>query len=101
MAVPRPVLLAILGLALCAAAFVGVRGVGSGEEDPVAPAAIPSAPTPKAAPQSSARGRAHSRPRTDASKPAPAQPAEQAKPAEQTGKETAPAKPKLSPSQVE
>ena len=31
MAVPRPVLLAILGLALCVTAFVGVRGVGAGD----------------------------------------------------------------------
>src|ERR671910_877304 len=38
MAVPRPVLLAILGLALCVTALIAVRGVGTGEDDAVAPA---------------------------------------------------------------
>jgi hypothetical protein len=53
MAVPRPVLIAILGLALCVTALIAVHGVGSGEED-VVPAALPEAPataqsTPKPA----------------------------------------------------
>src|SRR5918995_1233782 len=50
MAVPRPVLLAILGLALCVTALIAVRGVGTGEDDAVAPAPIPTAPVDKAEP---------------------------------------------------
>ena len=85
MAVPRPVLLAILGLALCVTALIAVRGVGTGEEDAVAPAPIPTAPVDKAeTAQPGARGRARTRPRAEQS--TPAQPAEKkaeaAKPAE-------------------
>jgi hypothetical protein len=85
MAVPRPVLLAILGLALCVTALIAVRGVGTGEDDAVAPAPIPTAPAEKAQPaQPGARGRARVRPRVEQA--APAQPAEKkaeaAKPAE-------------------
>src|SRR4051794_39703337 len=85
MAVPRPVLLAILGLALCVTALIAVRGVGTGDDDAVAPAPIPTAPAEKAQPaQPGARGRARVRPRVEQA--APAQPAEKkaeaAKPAE-------------------
>lgn len=78
MAVPRPVLLAVLGLALCVTALVAVRGVG-GADDPVAPAPIPTAPVERGqATQSepSARGRARTRP--EQTSPAPARPAENA-----------------------
>ena len=44
MAVPRPVLIAILGLALCVTALIAVHGVGT-DEEPTAPAALPAAPT--------------------------------------------------------
>jgi hypothetical protein len=44
MAVPRPVLIAILGLALCVTALIAVHGVGT-EEDTVAPT-LPPATTP-------------------------------------------------------
>lgn len=57
MAVPRPVLLAILGLAVCVAALVAVRGVGG--EEPIAPAPIPTAPATKSeTPKPGTRGRA-------------------------------------------
>ena len=49
MAVPRPVLLAVLGVALCAAAILATRGA----RDPggmVTAAPVPSAPAPKAKP---------------------------------------------------
>ena len=49
MAVPRPVLIAILGLALCVTALIAVHGVGT-EEDTVAPAALPAAPATKSKP---------------------------------------------------
>jgi hypothetical protein len=92
MAVPRPVLLAILGLALCVTALVAVRGVGTGEEDAVAPAPIPTAPAQKAKPEApGARGRARTRPRVEQAAPA--------KPAEKSDK-AAPARPKLSKAQV-
>jgi hypothetical protein len=101
MAVPRPVLLAILGLALCVAAFVGVRGVGTGE-DPVAPAPLPTAPAAggtakKTDAQPGARGRARTRPGADKIAAVPA------KPAEQAGKKAAASRPepvKLSKAQV-
>jgi hypothetical protein len=85
--VPRPVLLAILGLALCVTALIAVRGVGTGEDDAVAPAPIPTAPTGKAdSVQPGARGRARTRPRVEQSTPAKPAPtekkAEAAKPAE-------------------
>ncbi len=95
MAVPRPVLLAILGLALCVTALVAVRGVGTGEEDAVAPAPIPTAPAQKAQPQPGARGRARTRPRVEEATPA--------KPAEKKDKAAANDKPagqKLSKEQV-
>ena len=81
MAVPRPVLLAILGLALCVTALIAVRGVGTGEDDAVAPAPIPTAPVDKAEPaQPGARGRARTRP--SAEQATPAKPAETEKKAE-------------------
>ncbi len=95
MAVPRPVLLAILGLALCVAAFVGVRGLGTGEEE-VIPAAIPPTETPIKPAETAepgARGRARTRPQVEKAAPA--------KPADEAGKATAdkPAR-KLSDEQV-
>ena len=81
MAVPRPVLLAILGLALCVTALVAFRGVGVGDDTPVAPAPIPTAPVQggKATQvRPGARGRARTRPRADQATAAPAKPAEQA-----------------------
>jgi hypothetical protein len=51
MAVPRPVLLALLGLALCAAAFLATRGAqepgGAVTASPVATPAAPAAPAAK------------------------------------------------------
>ena len=93
MAVPRPVLLAILGLALCVTALIAVRGVGTGEDDAVAPAPIPIAPVDKAEPaQPGARGRARTRPQ--------AQQATPAKPAEKPSTAESPARKKLSKAQV-
>ncbi len=93
MAVPRPVLLAILGLALCVTALIAVRGVGTGEDDAVAPAPIPTAPVDKAEPaQPGARGRARTRSEVAQSTPA--------KPAEKASKAEAPARKKLSKAQV-
>jgi hypothetical protein len=88
MAVPRPVLIAILGLALCVTALIAVRGVGSKAEETVAPAPLPTAPaTPKHS--QSARPK-----RTDASA-GKAQPSTaKATPAQQATQ--APSKPKLS-----
>jgi hypothetical protein len=77
MAVPRPVLLAILGLALCVTALIAVRGLG-GEDDAIAPAPIPT--TPQAAEkgepaQPGARGRGRARPNAQGATPAkPAEP---------------------------
>jgi hypothetical protein len=49
MAVPRPVLLALLGLALCAAAFLATRGAQDpGGEITVAPTPAPATSAPKA-----------------------------------------------------
>jgi hypothetical protein len=93
MAVPRPVLLAILGLALCVTALIAVRGVGVGEEEAVAPTPIPTAPAEKSQPsQPGARGRARTRPRVEQSAPA--------KPAEKASKPESPARKKLSKAQV-
>jgi hypothetical protein len=93
MAVPRPVLLAILGLALCVTALIAVRGVGTGEEDAVAPAPIPTAPAQKAEPaKPGARGRARTRPQAEKAVPA--------KPAEKAEKKAPADKPKLSQAQV-
>src|SRR5215217_7926395 len=94
MAVPRPVLLAILGLALCVTALIAVRGVGTGEDDAVAPAPIPTAPAEKAQPaQPGARGRARTRP--SAEQAAPAQPVEKPNKAE-----AAPAATKLTKAEI-
>ena len=96
MAVPRPVLLAILGLALCVTALIAVRGVGTGEEDAVAPAPIPTAPAEKAQPaqpaQPGARGRARTRPQAEQAAPA--------KPAETPRATEPPTRKKLSKAQV-
>jgi hypothetical protein len=49
MAVPRPVLLALLGVALCAAAFLATRNAQDpGSSVTAVPAPTPAAPTPKA-----------------------------------------------------
>jgi hypothetical protein len=94
MAVPRPVLLAILGLALCVTALIAVRGVGGGEDDAVAPAPLPTAPSGKAqTAQPGARGRARTRARAEQA--TPAKPVE--KPAQ---KPEATARPKLTKAQV-
>jgi hypothetical protein len=97
-AVPRPVLLAILGLALCVTALVAVRGVGVGEDDPVAPAPIPTAPVnggKATQAQPGARGRGRTRPRADQATASPVKPAEQAG----SKVDVKPAKPKLSKAQ--
>ena len=93
MAVPRPVLLAILGLALCATALIAVRGVG-GEDDAIAPAPIPATPpaAEKTPQQPGARGRARTRPNT-----ANADPAAPAKPTQGKAKREAQAKPEAGP----
>ena len=67
MAVPRPVLLAILGLALCVTAMVAFRGVG-GEEDPVAPATIPTTQSQSGSGSQAAKTGARGRARTRAGK---------------------------------
>src|SRR4051812_16010316 len=93
MAVPRPVLLAILGLALCVTALIAVRGVGTGEDDAVAPAPIPTAPAEKSQPaQPGARGRARTRPSTQQATPA--------QPAEKEAEAAKPAEKKLTKAQV-
>ncbi|MEA2479251.1 MAG: hypothetical protein QOJ07_1173 [Thermoleophilaceae bacterium] len=80
MAVPRPVLIAILGLALCVTALIAVHGLGGGDDSGSVPAPLPPAPTARKAP---ARG-THAR--------AAAKPVKPAKPTKQAA--TAPAAPK-------
>ena len=46
MALPRPALLAILGLALIAAAFLGTRSMRAAEDEPAPPPAKPATATP-------------------------------------------------------
>jgi hypothetical protein len=65
MAVPRPVLLAILGLALCVTALIAVHGMGSTNDN--APAPLPTATQP--ATSSSSKSTATSKPSTTASTP--------------------------------
>jgi hypothetical protein len=55
MAVPRPVLLALLGLALCAAAFMATRGAREPGGDSVTAAPVTPAPIHKAAPKAKAK----------------------------------------------
>ena len=72
MAVPRPVLLAILGLALCVTALVAVGGLGA-EDDALAPTPLPTTPPAAEQAQSAqpgARGRARSRPQAEPATPA-------------------------------
>jgi hypothetical protein len=76
MAVPRPVLLALLALALCAAAFLSTRGA----RDPGGAVTAAPAPAPVAPP-------------TEAAKPAQ-QPEEEAAPAEEAAKPAQPVDPK-------
>ena len=77
MAVPRPVLLAILGLALCVTALVAVRG--SARRGRRRPGADPDGPAPTKAEPAAAR-RPRPRPHAPAapSRPTPAKPAEEA-----------------------
>jgi hypothetical protein len=92
-AVPRPVLLAILGLALCVTALIAVRGLGA-EDDAIAPAPIPTTPpaAEKTPQQPGARGRARTRP--NAQKATPATPA---KPTQGSAKAQSEAKPQSGP----
>jgi hypothetical protein len=99
-AVPRPVLLAILGLALCVAAFVAVRGLGDNSDGGPTPAPIPEpAPAPTIKPNPGAAAT----PTTPAKPAAPAKkaPAQAATPKPAAPKPAAP-KParKLSPAEV-
>jgi hypothetical protein len=91
MAVPRPVLLVLLGLALCAAAFLATRGARDpGGAVTAAPAPAPAQPAGK--PSEPAAKPAEPK----AADPAPAKPrAEKAAPAEKPApaEKTAPAKP--------
>jgi hypothetical protein len=65
MAVPRPVLIAILGLALCVTALIAVHGMGSTDDS--APAPLPTATQP--ATSSSSKSTATSKPSTTTSTP--------------------------------
>jgi len=82
MAVPRPVLLALLGLALCAAAFLSTRGA----RDPGGAVTAAPAPAPVA-------------PSTEAAKPAQQPEKEEAAPTEEA-KPSAPVDPKKAQSPV-
>jgi hypothetical protein len=87
MALPRPVLIALLGLALCAAAFLATRSANdTGSAVTSAPAVTPSPATKQAA-----RANAHK------AAPAPAKPA--AKPTT-AAKPAAPAKPVMTAAQT-
>ena len=77
MAVPRPVLLALLGLALCAAAFLSTRGA----RDPGGAVTAAPAPAPVA-------------PQTEVAKPAQQPKDEQAAPADEAAKPAGPVDPK-------
>jgi hypothetical protein len=79
MAVPRPVLLALLGLALCAAAFVATRGAR--EPGDTAVTAVPATPAP--APHKAAPAKAHApaKPKHQASVHKAAAPAPKPQPA--------------------
>jgi len=106
MAVPRPVLLAILGLALCVTALIAVRGLG-GEDDAIAPAPIPTTPpaAEKTPQQPGARGRARTRPNSAKATPAtpakPAQGSSKAKTDAQAKPEPGPQPQKLSKEDIE
>jgi hypothetical protein len=91
MAVPRPVLIAILGLALCVTALIAVRGMGQTEDS--APAPLPTATQP--ATSSSSTSSAKSTPQKTASTPSTKSSGSSANQAgEQVGKTTA--EPKIS-----
>src|SRR5919204_5170695 len=99
MAIPRPVLIALLGLALCGAAFVATRGASdTGGAVTQAPATAPKAtlhsavkPAHKPAPAHRAHKPTASHPRTHKAAPAKPTPAKaHAKPA---AKPATPAKP--------
>jgi hypothetical protein len=68
MAVPRPVLIAILGLALCVAALIAARGVGQPDET-TAPAPLPTATQPVKKKASPSKKVATSKPAATASTP--------------------------------
>jgi hypothetical protein len=82
MAVPRPVLLALLGLALCAAAFLSTRGArDSGGAVTAAPAPAPVAPSTEAAKPAVQTDKQKAAPADTAKPAAPADPAKAQSPA--------------------
>lgn len=99
MAVPRPVLVALLGVALCAAAFLATRGA----RDPggmVTAAPVPSAPAPKAkhAPRQQPakpadQGRHEAKPDTKPAKREADRPAAKPEPPKAEARNTSPAVP--------
>src|SRR3954454_12372465 len=108
MAVPRPVLLALLGVALCAAAFLTTRGAQDpGGSVTAVPAPAPTPPAPKAnhaAPKANhAKPKAnHSAPKTHAPNPQPKpEPRHQAKPEPKPVTPTKPASPAVALAAVE
>ena len=100
MAVPRPVLLALLGVALCAAAFLATRGAhdpGASVTAVPAPAPTPSAPKANHAKPKANHARPkvhHSAPKAHAPRPQPKpEPRHQAKPEPKPVAPTKPANP--------
>jgi hypothetical protein len=82
MAVPRPVLLALLGLALCAAAFLSTRGAREpGGAVTAAPAPAPVAPSTEAAKPPTQPEKEKPAPTQEAKPAAPADPAKAQSPA--------------------
>lgn len=81
MAVPRPVLLALLGLGLLTALFLATR---NSQSESVAPPATPAKPAPQQAAPSKAKSRAEAR-KAAAEKKREAKPAAPAKPKAQPG----------------
>ena len=102
MAVPRPVLLALVGLALCAAAFMATRGAREpgGENVAATPAPVP-APVHKAAPSKAAPSKAAAADAARAADKAQQQVHKAAKPQTQpkTQPKPAPAEPQLNAEQ--
>lgn len=75
MAVPRPVLLALLGLALIASAFLATRGATTEEGPVTAPAPVPATPQAPAKAKAKPADRSRAKqPRTDARPAKPAVP---------------------------
>src|SRR3954447_26242779 len=98
MAVPRPVLLALLGVALCAAAFLATRGAqDTGGSVTAVPTPAPTAPAPKAThagPKAKHAGRKanHAAPQSH-KPPVKHLPRSQPKPQPEQPKHSAPTKP--------